>query len=343
MINQFVSEILIISFLFILLLSIPISAQQDTIISIDNNIIVGEVKYMDRGVVTMGTKYSDSDFKIEWNGIEKISTETTHLISGTSGKYFVGKIKSVSAESIVIIAVDGSQVIWDKNRIVYLTSVDQGFWDRLSASIDIGFSITKANNLQQLNTRSSLGYKTKSWTANATFNTILSTQDNIEDTRRTEGALNYRHVLPSNLYGISTISLLSNTEQKLDLRLNGQLGLGYFLVRTNSWYWGLKLGGNRNIERFSNESPDRESWEGYFGTELNLFDFGDIKLATDGMIYYNFTEQGRLRADLELDFKYDLPYNLYIKFGVSFNFDNRPAAGAGDIDYVLQNGIGWEW
>jgi transposase len=54
----------------ILLLGLVIAytsfAQNDTIISRDNNVLNGEIKDMDRGVLTLETSYSDSDFKIEW-------------------------------------------------------------------------------------------------------------------------------------------------------------------------------------------------------------------------------------------------------------------------------------
>jgi len=47
-------------------------AQNDTIISKDNNVLNGEIKEMDKGVLTFKTSYSDSDFKIEWLKIKMI-------------------------------------------------------------------------------------------------------------------------------------------------------------------------------------------------------------------------------------------------------------------------------
>ena len=43
------------------------------------------------------------------------------------------------------------------------------------------------------------------------------------------------------------------------------------------------------------------------------------------------------------DFKYELPLDFFIKVGLSLNYDNRPADGASEIDYVFQTGFGWEW
>ena len=68
-----------IRFLFLLiasLISLNVAAQTDSLIFINGNYIVGEIKDMDRGIITIETDYSDADFKIEWSGIKEIYTET---------------------------------------------------------------------------------------------------------------------------------------------------------------------------------------------------------------------------------------------------------------------------
>jgi hypothetical protein len=227
--------------------------------------------------------------------------------------------------------------------IVYLRPYEKTFFDRLYASIDVGFSLTKAKNLRQFTTRSTVGYRARKWSIDASFNSLNSTQDEVEPIDRTDGELNYRYILPRRWYTIATVSLLSNTEQKLDLRMNAQLGLGRFIIRINSSYWGAKLGANRNVERYSNETADRNSWEGYLGSELNLYDIGDLNLLTIFMVYPGITEEGRWRSDFNLDTKYDLPYDFYIKIGLTINYDNRPAEGASETGYLIQTGLGWEW
>lgn len=83
--------------------------------------------------------------------------------------------------------------------------------------------------------------------------------------------------------------------------------------------------------------------EGYLGTELNLFDIGDLSLITTAKVFPGITEKGRWRADFNFDMKYDLPLDFYIKLGYSLNWDNQPVEGAEAVDYVLHTGFGWEW
>jgi hypothetical protein len=147
------------------------------------------------------------------------------------------------------------------------------------------------------------------------------------------------------LYAIATVALTSNTEQQIDLRVNSQLGLGAYIIRTNKAYWGAKAGGNNNSENYSEEvpDPDRNSWEAFAGTEVNLYDIGDLNFRTSAILYPGITEKGRWRANTSLDIKYDFPLDFYASLGFTFNWDNQPATGSEPIDYVFLLGFGWEW
>lgn len=141
------------------------------------------------------------------------------------------------------------------------------------------------------------------------------------------------------------VNFLSSTEQKLDLRSTLKAGIGKFVIHTNRTYWGFALGANYNNENFFDATPDRKSWEGFLGTELNMFDIGDFNLFANLITYPSITESGRWRVDLNLDAKYEMPFDddFYIKVGLTYNYDNRPVEGASKYDYVFHTGFGWEW
>ena len=328
----------------VMLISITFSAytQIDTIITFDENILVGKLKNMDRGVATFETSYSDKDFKIEWNGIQFIKTETEHLLTTAEGHRHLGRMESDSLGNVSIVTGDGRVFVVEMSSIVLLSEVERDFWSRLYYSIEFGFSFTKARNLTQFTSRSSLGYVAETWSTGGSFNTLQSSQDSTEDISRSDGEVNFRYFLPKDWYLTSQVNFLSNSEQKLELRTNLKFGLGKFLLHTNRSYWGFSGGGAYNIERFTSEDPERISWEGYFGSELNLYDIGDLSLLTNIVAYPSITEAGRWRADGQFDLKYDFPLDFYIKLGFSFNYDNRPVEGASETDYVFQTTLGWE-
>jgi len=151
------------------------------------------------------------------------------------------------------------------------------------------------------------------------------------------------YILPGKWYLSVLVSFLTSTEQKLDLRASTRIAFGRLLIWSTSTYWGIKVGVNRNNERYSDETTDRDSWEAFLGTELNLYDLEDIDLSASVDTFPGLTETKRFRADFNLDAKFDLPLDFYIAIGFVVNYDNMPAEGATDLDYVLKSGLGWEW
>ncbi len=320
-----------------------IFAQPDSLLLKNKDLIVGELKSLDRGVATFETDYSKSDFKIEWSGVEKVITTTSFLVTTSEGARHIGRLYSPRAGLVIIYNQDSIPVQNNLDEIVMLSPVNDGFWDQLSASISFGYSLTRAKNLEQLSIRSMVGYKAKRWSGSVSFDAINSTQDEVAPIFRRDGALNFNYFLPRDWYIPSTISYLSNTEQKIDARLLGKLGIGKYLLHRNKAYWGFSAGANYNYENYLDETPDRKSWEAFIGTELNLFDIGDLSLFTKLVLYPSFTETGRVRSDINFDLKYDLPLDFYINLGATLNYDNRPVENAPRTDYVLQTTIGWKW
>jgi hypothetical protein len=323
------------------LFSLKVNAQSDSLILKNNNVIVGEVKSMDRGVVTIETPYSKDDFRVEWSGINKISTTTFYIITLEDGTRMNGKLEGADSGKVSIKTPEGVFQTYKKEEVVHLQTLKSGFWDRAHAKIDFGFSNTKSKHLKNISLRSNVGYIAEKWSADASFNSLFSSQDEVDPIKSSDGGVTFNYLLPKDWYIPVSLTFLSNTEQKIDLRTIGKLGVGNYIIHTNHSYWGLAGGVSYNKEDYS-EAVDRKSWEGYFGTELNLYDIGDLNLLTKLVAYPSFTESGRWRADFNFDAKYSLPLDLYIKFGISMNYDNSPVEGAPTSDYMLQTGLGWE-
>ena len=319
-------------------------AQKDSIVFKNGDAIIGEVKTMNRSVLKIETDYSDDDFTIEWEGVKEIFTETFFLITLTDGSRYNGTLQTVEPEKISILTDEGETVVVDAMDIVILDDLDKGFWSQLYASIELGLDLAQANNLQQLSMRSNVGYMAKRWQLDANFNSLSSRQDDVDGIRRNDGGVMFKYFLPHDWYPLVSVDFLSNTEQQLDLRTTGKAGMGKYIIHTNQLYWGFSLGANYNNEKYTDgATPDRKSWEGFFGTELNLFNIGDLSLLTNIIAYPSFTESGRWRSDFKFDLSYDLPLDFYIKLGYTLNFDNQPVAGSPKTDYVFHTGFGWEW
>jgi len=318
-------------------------AQIDSLILKNGDVIAGELKSMDKGVVTIETDYSDKDFKIEWGGIAEIHTESFFLVTLSDGRRYNGTLESPSPGRATINIDEGGTTDVNLMDVVFLKSIDAGFWSRLYAAIDVGFELKRANNQRNFSVNGKIGYLAERWSLDASYNTVFTKQDSIADTRRTDGNITYRYFLPKDWFLVGDVAFFSSSEQKIDLRTNGKLGLGKFMIHTNRTYWAFQGGASFMNETFSDETPDRQSIEGFLGTELNMFDIGDLRLLTNATVFPSITESGRWRIDFNFSMKYDLPLDFYIKLNFEGNYDNQPVEGASDTDYVLTTGFGWEW
>ncbi|NPA36401.1 MAG: DUF481 domain-containing protein [Chlorobi bacterium] len=333
------------SLLLFFLLTMPmfLYSRNDSLVFYNGNVIAGEIKLMDKGVLVMETDYSDTDFKIELKKIKEIYTSSFVTITLSDGTRHEGTLRTTADGKIHLTGDNDTTTINNINDIVLMKSVDKTFSDRLHASIALGVNLTKANNFRQFSSRSNIGYLTNTWSLDSYYNTILSNQDDADSIKRIESGLLYKMLLPKDWYLPASLDFLSNTEQNLRLRTTFKIGAGKYIVHTNSVYWAFLGGANLNSENYSVESTDRTSMEGFLGTEFNMFDLGDLNLLTSIYAYPSFTEKRRWRSDFIFDMKYDLPLDFYISLGITINYDNQPVENAKEFDYILNSGLGWEW
>jgi len=335
---------LILTFLLGFAGIIQVSAQTDSLILSNGDVIVGEIKSMDKAIIQIETDYSDSDFKIEWNKVSEFYSKRIFLITlsdGTRANRTLSTSLYDKEHLIIGDSTGGARV--NAIDVVYINPLDQTFWSRMSASVSVGWDFSKANNLSSLSSRISLGYLADFWSLNGSLDILRSTQDEVDDIQRTDAILTFLYFLKHDWYTLIKLDFLSNTEQKLDLRSAFSIGVGKYLIHNNQVQFGLSAGGVLNNETFTDEGIEsKSSQELFFGSQLDIFDIGDLDLFTNVVVYPSLSESGRVRADFKFDMKYDILKDFYINLGFTLNFDNQPVEGAAESDYVLQTSIGWD-
>lgn len=333
-----------IIFFFSFLLGIgKVQAQSDSLVLKGNDYLLGEIKSMERGVLVIKTPYSKSDFRVKWNEIKAIYSESLFITSTKSTSRMYGKISSPEIGFLKINSVHGDEMTFPVEEILFIKPVDRGFLDRISASIDLGFTLTRARNQRQFSARSHIGYITERWSFDAAFNKLVTSQDETEDMSRGDGNLQGIHFLRQGWFTLARIEYLYNTEQSLNLRLNTLLGGGRDVIKSNTMYWRIFGGAAYNNENFVGEAMDRRSAEAWIASEINLFDVGDLSLLSNIFIYPSLTEKDRVRVDYRLDLTYDLPLDFYIKTGMTVNYDNQPFQASRSLDYIFQTTFGWSF
>jgi hypothetical protein len=317
--------------------------QKDTLWVKNGNVLYGEIKSLSSAVLKMETPYSDDDFTIDYDEVDKIYIERECLIILTGGIRVLGYLRSYESNQVTITDEQGEEAVYSLKYVTTIETIEKKFLQRFDANIDIGLNLTKANNLRQFNIGGGVHYRGFKWFSDFDISSLISNQDSVAETQRTNANLAATRMLSEKWFVRGTGSFLSNTEQNLKGRYSARLGAGRFLANTSKLVFGVLGGLNYNIENYEDSSLNKESTELYLSSNLNMFNFSDFSLYTRIDFYPSLSEGGRLRVDYILNTKYDLPYDFYIKAELQFNYDNQPVPGASDLDYVLNTGVGWEF
>lgn len=330
-------------FLILLFFSGRLAAQNDTLWVKNGNVLYGEIKELNSGVLTMETPYSDDDFSIDYDNVTKLVLERRCIIILVGGERLFGFLRSQEEGKVTVYSTEGTRTGLDLNNVTTIKVIKKKWIKRISGYIDVGFNLTKANNQRQLNIDGGVSYNGFKWFTNAKISSLFANQDNVELTERTSIDIQVNRLVSDKWYILASGSFLSNTEQDLQGRYSGKLGAGRFLSITDKLLWGLGTGLNFNIENYDDSSLNKESMELFISSRFNMFDFKDLSLDTNVDIYPSLSERGRIRVDYNLNLKYDLPYDFYIKTSFQFNYDNQPPDTASQFDYILTSGFGWSF
>lgn len=316
----------------------------DSIQLSNNDILVGEIKKLDQSVITLKTKYSDSDFKIKWQKVKKIKSDRIFIIALNNGTRLNSSINTIKGKDGKVLIDSGVNAFEeDLINITYLEPFGRNFLSRLTINVDFGITLAKANNLKQLTSNISGSYLANKWKSNGYYKTVFSRQDGIADVKRMDGEIAVNYFLKNDWFATLSGVYLSNDEQKLKLRSTYKAGAGYYFVHNNKMSFGAGTGLAKTNENYIDDTPSKSSSEMYLAVGLNKYDIGDLSLLTSAILYPSLTEKGRYRADVNFDMKYDLPWDLYIKMSLTYNWDNQPVEGATKDDYVFTTSFGWEF
>jgi hypothetical protein len=68
-------------------------AAKDVVITTSGDRLVGEIKSVEKDILTLSTDYSDSDFKIKWDKVASIESDRQFLLETFDGKRISGSLK----------------------------------------------------------------------------------------------------------------------------------------------------------------------------------------------------------------------------------------------------------
>ena len=303
--------------------------------------LVGEIKGVDKDVLTIETDYSDSDFKIEWEKVASIESTRLFLVETFDGQRLSGSLKADPAQKMVVQVGTTTVKLAD---VSLLQPFERSFWARFDMGLDFGYSMTRANSAKQLSLGTNLSYRDEQHADSLFANVFRNSQENAPETQRWEIGNDFRRLLGTRWYINTTQDFLNTEEQGLDLRTTIGGGGGRYLMRSSSQH--LALGGGlawTNEDYTDPTLATKNSAEAYLGTEFMTEKLKITDLITRFTYYPSLTISDRYRLSFRFDLDFNLPGDWYLRFGLFDNYDSLPPTGFSKNDYGWSNAFGFKF
>jgi len=321
--------------------SAAVAGAQDVVITTTGERLVGEIKKIEKDVLTLETGYSDADFKIEWDKIASIESARQFVMETFDGRRVAGSL-APDPDKKATVQIGGIGV--PLAEVSALQPFERKFWSRFDTALDFGYSLTRTNSAKQLSLGANVSYRDQRYVDIAFANVFRSSQDNAPETQRWDVANDFRRLLGNRWYVNTTQDFLNSEEQGLDLRTTVGGGGGRYLTRSSSQYLALGGGVAWTNENYTDATlPAKDSAEAYLGTEFMTEKLKITDLITRFTYYPSLTISDRFRLAYRFDLDFNLPGDWYLRFGLFDNYDSLPPTGFSKNDYGWSNAFGFKF
>ena len=310
-----------------------ISQKIDTIYHTNGNVLTGDFRKLNYGVVTwkmagMGT------ISFETPEISDIKSSKQFEVKLKNGTIYFGSFDTTNQErSVKLLLTNGSELL-KIDDIVEVYPMKGSFWRRVNGSMSLGFNFSKGSSVVTLTSSGNINYRYRkssfrfNWDNNNTFqdDTVSATNVNI--------GLGYERHLKNYWSFGALIGANQNSELGVKLRLIlTTIGIRDIVYnRWNRFFIGAGLSGQRETPY---DNPDNTyDLAGMVTTVWKVYKYTDPKLWVDADVSFlpYLTGDWRYRANFNLSPRVGVIGNtLQVGFTFYYTYDSRPPSSASSL------------
>ncbi|KPK28945.1 MAG: hypothetical protein AMJ61_00100 [Desulfobacterales bacterium SG8_35_2] len=337
------SKIIYFLILFSFSTSVNLFGKKEDKVKLTNgSVIIGEIKELRLGKLQYSTDEMSTVY-IEWKKIVALESKNHFQLERQDGIRFFGSLGTDTTTGKLLVILDSTAVPLDFIQVVRINRIKIGFWPRLNASLSLGFSYTKASEVAQLNFSGNADYRTRKNSTDLKFSSIFTAQKSKENTQQGDVTVTQMRYLVKKWFLAGNVSLQTNSELGIDLRLLIGAGPGFGLVRSNKSDLAVLAGLVINREWSANRSDVKSTLEGYTAAKFKLFRYEKPELDWDTsfILYPSLTPIGRIRTSFDTKLKWEIIRKFFWNLSFTFNSDSEPPQNAAKTDWsiVLSFGV----
>ncbi len=309
----------------------------DTIVHVNGNILTGDFKRMNYGVVTwkmdgMGT------ISLEEPKIQTIISSKIFEIKMESGRIYFGSFEASEEPRKVNLILLNENVEVEINDIVEVYPIKNSFLTRLSGNFSLGANYSKGSNVATLVFSGNIDYRKRNSGYSLVWDTNDTYQGDTLSASKSDISLAWQRTLNKGWSVDFAVGASSNLQLGTDLRWN-LTAAGIKDLAYNEWnrlYVAAGINASKEIPVGDGETTD--DLAGLFQLKWKVYKLTGAKVWIDADIsYLPYLTTNRSRLTLNLNPKVSIfSNNFKVGFNFYYTYDSQPQnADASNDDYGL--------
>jgi hypothetical protein len=320
------------------------AAKTDVVVLRNGDRLTGEVQQLERGRLRLKTD-DIGTVEIEWDKVRSVSAKASFDVDDLHGNRYVGSLEpGGEAGQVRIVTAEGAETV-DLLSLVRMRRLDKGFWRRLDGSVDAGASYTSASQLFKLDLAATIGLERPGYEVRADASATVSSQPEVEDTRRSSLSLGYERRFEDRWVALARAEVEQNRELGFDLRGSAAAGGGRYLLqgRRDKLLTAVGLSVNREVPVEGETTTNVEALA-VINYDRFSHDFPKVDVAVTLAGFASLNNGGRYRFEADAGVKRELVKDFYATLRGYESYDSRPATeGARRNDYGATFALGWSF
>jgi putative salt-induced outer membrane protein YdiY len=325
--------------------SLLFAERTDKITLLNGDIITGEIKELVRGRVRYKTDDMSTIF-IEWIKIARITSVHRFEVEVQSGQKFFGMLHEPSKNGELVVGYGKIVVTLSLLDVVRITPIKATFWDRLEGYVDIGYSVTRADNKIEWSMSADLNHRTRKFLTRLDFSSFFRSQDQSDDTNRHLVGLGINRFFGKKWLALGMSSWERNDELSLEHRAIVGGGFGRYAIQTNRTEFSIIVGSLFTNEKYVTDSEVTHSGEAFARFNYLFFKFQvpEMDIILQFALIPSFTSWGRVRTQSDVNIKIEIVKDFFLGFRGYHTYDtDPPAEDTVKDDYAITTTLGYKF
>lgn len=321
----------------------------DVIEFMDGEKIIGKVKKIQRGVLTLDPDKLEDNVTIKLRNIKSITARRKlYLIESIANKKYYGILEPGRGAGWVKI-IEGHDTtelfIEDLDNI---ENLDENFLKRLDGSASLGFSYSRSSNIGRINESHNMTYSTRKWLFLTSGDLMYTLDNEFKGIEKADLAVQAYIEFWKKWFALSSAQFQRSTELGLSARLQLAEGAGPILIknRRNDLRVATGISIQREYSTDSTKSSNSYSTEIPLFANYYLYKLGtpELTLQATNSLFFSLSQGGRWRMDQNITLYWKIVTHLNLNVQFYFDFDSKPAsATAQKTDFGTVFSIGYSW